>query len=86
MKNYRRDLRVGFSVYAKFQESENDDNPSTNPFLFLAELSLFSTRAFSKLHIFLSLSLDILKHILAQSHTLNRYYILKKPDNHVTIE
>ena len=30
-------------------------NPSTNPFLFLVELSLFSTRAFSKLHIFLSL-------------------------------
>ena len=31
---------------------ENNYNPSTNPFLFLVGLSLFSTRAFSKLHFF----------------------------------
>ena len=31
-------------------------SPSTNPFLFLVELSLFSTRAFSKLHFFSSLA------------------------------
>ena len=29
---------------------ENNYNPSANPFLFLVELSLFSTRVFSKLH------------------------------------
>ena len=32
---------------------ENNYNPSTNPFLFFSELSLFSTRSFSKLHFFL---------------------------------
>ena len=31
-------------------------SPSTNPFLFLVEFSLFSTRAFSKLHFFSSLT------------------------------
>ena len=30
----------------------NNNNPSTNPFLFPVELLLFSTRAFSKLHFF----------------------------------
>ena len=34
------------------QVFENNNNPSTNPFLFLVEISLFSTRAFSKLHFF----------------------------------
>ena len=38
---------------------ENNYNPSTNPFLFLVELLLFSTRAFSKLHFFFFLTRHI---------------------------
>ena len=63
-------FRGSFSFYIKNKlksEIENNYNPSTNPFLFLVELSFFCTRAFSKLHFFLSLKLDILKYILALS-------------------
>ena len=39
--------QVNVNIY-----NENNYNPSTNPFLFHVELSLFSTRAFSKIHFF----------------------------------
>ena len=49
----------GYSLFThcSFNKAENNNNPSTNPFLFLVELSLFSTRAFSKLQFFFSFSL-----------------------------
>ena len=50
-KLYCRRMSIG-NFITHFFRLENINNPSTNPFLFLVELSLLSTRAFSKLHFF----------------------------------